>query len=792
MMCETALKLLGIVLPSLVLVSGLRRGGAPLARRTALLLLALTLLALAPVAFTSALPVPLDHAAQGYPLRGVVGEVEVGNPLVNETANQILPWMQVARESLGAGKAPLWNRYASSGSPLLGYATAAPFSPFFLATLFVPLPQQTVAMGGLKIFVALVFCYLLLRREGTSEGAAVVGAVLYGLSLFQVVFLYFPLSSVTALLPALLYAVGSLARDPRPTNILFLCGVVACQLMSGHPESVLHCAMAAVAFLAIELAAPVGRCRWRAALPAMAVSVVLAAFLASPAWAPFVEQLPESARLSSPHAVAGTGSTLHLPLEGAVLLIDPDHFGHPARGSWAWGSNYAETATLYVGLVPLALLGVAVAGAGSGRRDRLLLAAGVGFLLLALDWSPVAHLVNGVWPLSWAANHRLRFVVCLFAALLTARALDRFSSRDVPVAALGSALVVLALLLTSHDAREPGSNACGLIALAGVWVALAVRFIAGLERASVAALAAPLIITELVAAVASFYPPVPRALYAPRLPIVEALRAHADQSRPWRVVGSGWTLVPDTATLYGLEDIRGSDPMTGRSYLDFLDLVSYRPPEGPSSRLVRSFPQPALDFLNVRYVLTGPGRVLREPLRLVYAGPDGRLYENERSLPRFFSPVTYRGGSIAEVVDAAPRVADFRDLAFLESAAGSEARRNAIATVEGIEDDGFGGFRLDVRADGGSLVVSSLPRAPGWRLRIDRRPAAIETVNGAFVGFFVPPGSSRVTLRYRPWTFDAGLAGAVLGLAGILAVTLAGRRRRRGHPAVSGERHTTS
>ena len=85
-------------------------------------------------------------------IRGAVcsATVDARNPLTNDTVKLFLPWMQVAREELSHGRAPLWNRYSFAGYPLLGNGESAPFSPLFLATLFVPLPKQIVAMAGLR------------------------------------------------------------------------------------------------------------------------------------------------------------------------------------------------------------------------------------------------------------------------------------------------------------------------------------------------------------------------------------------------------------------------------------------------------------------------------------------------------------------------------------------------------------------------------------------------------------------------------------------------------------------
>ncbi|HWS71183.1 MAG TPA: hypothetical protein VN605_03680, partial [Thermoanaerobaculia bacterium] len=153
-MTAVLLTLAGIAVPSVLVVLAVRRWIAPLPWRIALLFLAMTLAFLHGAVFTSQVPVPIDEASRGDPFRGVVGDVVSKNPLLNDTSRLFLPWMQVAREELFHFRAPLWNRYAFSGYPLLGNAESAPFSPLFLATLFVPLPKQIVAMAGLKVVLS--------------------------------------------------------------------------------------------------------------------------------------------------------------------------------------------------------------------------------------------------------------------------------------------------------------------------------------------------------------------------------------------------------------------------------------------------------------------------------------------------------------------------------------------------------------------------------------------------------------------------------------------------------------
>jgi hypothetical protein len=155
------LLLLGIVFPAVLLVACVRRWIAPVPWTIALLLMTLTLVFLHGAVFSSRLPVPVDEVARGYPWRGLFGDVVAANPLTNDTVKQFFPWMQVAREELAHGRAPLWNRYfhekaiicqadivrapwRSSDVALLQFAFAVRFcsSPLSLWLLLVSLPVR--------------------------------------------------------------------------------------------------------------------------------------------------------------------------------------------------------------------------------------------------------------------------------------------------------------------------------------------------------------------------------------------------------------------------------------------------------------------------------------------------------------------------------------------------------------------------------------------------------------------------------------------------------------------------
>ncbi|HEY2828589.1 MAG TPA: hypothetical protein VGJ88_00620, partial [Thermoanaerobaculia bacterium] len=251
-MIECGLTFAGVVLPSLLIALVVRRWFERVPWRMVSLLLALAIAFIGRGVFTRDMPVPLDEVVRGYPYRGLFGEVQAKNDLTNDTVKQILPWMQTVREELFHGHAPLWNPYLFCGYPLLGNGQSAPFSPFFLATLFVPLPKQLVAMAGLKLFVALLFGFLFIKREGTGDAAALLGSGVFAFAIFNNCFLYYPMTAVTLLLPAAAYATTSTLRERRPAPAVLTAIVVASLLAGGHPESVVHVAMCCVGLLFLE------------------------------------------------------------------------------------------------------------------------------------------------------------------------------------------------------------------------------------------------------------------------------------------------------------------------------------------------------------------------------------------------------------------------------------------------------------------------------------------------------------------------------------------------------------
>ncbi len=704
--------LLGVVLPSLLLALAVRRWVAPVRWKFVVLFLGLTLAFLHGAVFTSRLPVPVDEVARGFPYRAVVGEVTPRNPLTNDTARLFLPWMEVAREELFHLRAPLWNRYSFSGYPLLANGESAPFSPLFLATLFVPLPEQIVAMAGLKIFVALLSAYLFARRAGASDGAACFAASAFAFSVFQTVFLYYSTTAVTAFLPAALYALLQAQEHGRRRDLVLVALVVATLMANGHPESVLHIAIGAAGLLLIDFGLSSDKRAWLVRFRTPLLGTAAGLTLSAPAWVPVLEQVLLSTRLADLQRAGGHAAMY--PLTAAWAMVSPNGFGNPVRQNWSWISNYSLVAASYVGLVVLALFATALVARRIGARERLWALFAVFLWLIALGWSPLGRAFNAVLPFSITANDKLRFVALFLAAIVAARLLDRFSRWYVVFAVLsaGAAGYVYAL-------RESLLRPWDLVAPATVLV------LGMFPRRLVPAAAFVLLTVDLFVLNAGFNALVERRYYKPELPVVDALRRVAP-AEPYRIAGLDWMFLPNASAQYSLEDIRGSDPMSYDAYTELLKPIVVDDKSIDFDRIV-DVNHRLFDVLNVRYLMTEPGHEPGGRWKVIYRGADGSLFANPSVLPRFY--VAEGDGDVA------------------------------------IRQNGPSRFMLWVRARTPVRIASSQGPGPGWQVSDGER------VDEIFIGFRLPAGETTVEVAYRPLSFRASIAAAlaaVLFLAAIL------------------------
>lgn len=361
------------------------------------------------------------------------------NPLRWDGIAQFYPWRHFAAETVHSGLLPLWNPYQFCGAPFTADSQSAPFYPGNLLFYLLPTAQAFGWSALLHLTLCGWFMYLLLRRLRCSEGAALLGGVVFAYSAWQVAWLQLPTFLATSCwFPLLLRQVhiaingpGSVARAAGALG-----ATLGMMLLAGHLQIAFYGVLAgtlwALALLAVQ-AKEAGIARAGRGLAACIGGVVLGLMLVAPQLLPSLELSRISHRVGMPTAEGYAAYTEEaLPASHLIALALPDFFGgdfdpsnpywgYYVRSSTAIRHNAAETA-VYVGILPL-LLGFLALGRAMQRGQidrRVLFFGGLALLafLMALG-APIDALfyfhvpgfsqsgsparVLALWALAWAA-----------------------------------------------------------------------------------------------------------------------------------------------------------------------------------------------------------------------------------------------------------------------------------------------------------------------------------------------------------------------------------------------------
>ena len=179
---------------------------------------------------------PLGNLVGFAPWRGLPPPEPPTHSIQGDLVHQIAPWQAEVRRALDDGRWPLWNEHAGAGMPLQGDPQSQVFQPLLVASLPLPLSAAVGATGALRILLALVGMFVLLRRQGLCEAASLVGSLGYGLCGATLLWLGWPIANVVAWTPFGLYAVARCHRDGGRRDVALLAAVTAALLLGGHPR----------------------------------------------------------------------------------------------------------------------------------------------------------------------------------------------------------------------------------------------------------------------------------------------------------------------------------------------------------------------------------------------------------------------------------------------------------------------------------------------------------------------------------------------------------------------------
>ncbi len=723
-------------------------------------------------------------------------EPRPGSPL-GDVPMLVYPFLAFTRERLLDGDLPLWTASLNAGQPFLAAYQAAVFSPLTWTALLVPLPQATVAIAVLRLLVGGVGLFVFVRGLGLSRGAAIVAGTANLMNTYIANWLEHPPGGVPPWLPWMLHA-ATRAADGRRYGPAGLALATALVLLGGHPHTGLFCAAFAAAWGIAAAAAHADRgVRWRR-LVAVTGALALGAALAAIQVVPFVEYLLHS-RGYSWRQFTGL-NPLAAPASTMIAALVPRFLGEHTAGTYAGALNYLEQ-TMYAGIPVLILAAVGLAAPRRDWRAVFFAATGVAATLAVYGAPGVIDVISALPLVKGATLTRIpivaitsAIVVAAFGVDALARSANDAARRRIVIAAGGASLAIAAAILVAlatqrsfllrtmleHETWRWSLWAMLLAAAAVVAVGAFARRDA--TRQPVIAALAALVALDLFVAARGFHPLQPAERVYPAIAEITRLRG---EPGPFRVVGAKGALMPNSALVYGVQDIRAYDGLGVRWYADMLD-VALTWAQAHQQHELHSAESRVLDLLGVRYLLAPPGFAVDPAHWDRVPATATPLYRNRREAPRAFLADAY---VVATGNDARRRLRD----------GGTDVRREVVLAAEpapadrperAAAADAIGTARIaaydhervtvDTDAPGRRLLVLSDTWFPGWRVTVDGRTAAIARANVAFRAVPVPPGRHRLVFEYAPGSFRLGAAISAAALA-VLALwtTIAERSRRR-------------
>jgi Predicted membrane protein len=736
-----------------------------LSRAMALCLLLLPLVFTGRALLTGRVYVPVELAYTSEPLwqlRAELGVPDPQNRMLSDIAFQMIPWREAVRRSVANGEWPLLNRFEGCGDVLAAESQPAAFSPFTLIALLLPAAASFGFTASIAFFLAALGAFLLARELQCSELASLLCATVFTFAAPIALQILWPLGFAWALLPLVMLATRRVVDSPSLRSGMTLVAALTLEVLAGHPETLLHVVAIGAVYGAFELLRRGHRQRGRALACAISAGVI-ALLLSAIALLPFLEASRQTVeqRIRTEYFAPGP-LRIAAGLPRTALLSDLLPF---ARNSFrTFLMARAEAGSIALALAMFALW------RARGRERWFFAILGIVCLFASANAWPVAQLLHRLPLFNLALNDRLASAVPLCVAILAAFAVDAISDRA------GGGMVGL-LVVMGVCASGMRAGTIDVPRFTAELVPLAVAAIVVLliaDRRIAVPLLLVLVLLQRTISDGALIPANDSRIAFPPLALFQPLKTIAE---PFRIVATGPALFPNTATMYGLEDVRVMTAMTLGAYDETFPAWGHRGGFG-FNQVVDDLTRPMLSMLNVRFAVIRNDDPIPPGWRGVTSDHGSRLVENERVLARAFVPRNIRIGVSNDVEDMSAAT-DFADRAWLDLPGEARDAPNGPGSV--VIRRRTLGFDLTAAMEHDGFVVISEAAWNGWRAYVDGRPARIVRANHAFLGVFVPSGRHAVRVVYLPRSFVIGRMITFMTLAFLITAAIVSRIRAHAH-----------
>ena len=546
-----------------------------------------------------------------------------------------------------AGSLPLWNAHEAFGHPQFANGQTQTLNPLHAVVLINPDSPLLWDLHFLllRFFAALFSCYLL-KELGVRPALCLVGGVFAAIHSNFMIFLNRADLEAWAWMPAVLFAVARLRNRPGvPTAIAAAVAVAFC-LMSGHPEPAFATLLGVSGFAIGLLAWQERRLRYLLALSAAALTAVL---ISAVYWVPFLALVARSHNAHPP----GTGEG-HRPLFEALQWLAPGAFNlHRLFG--LFDTPHQNFGFLGGAMGTLAILGLASVSILPSQRRRLLWLGAPLFLSMKIygvpgsGWLGRLPLVNRM-PAAVYLQFPALYLLGIGGIVALSGLMESPRSRRNLVL-LSTVTMVLLVVGLAPAFTDAGALSPFWPRVAAVTIAFALGAAVLIWRLTTSRggrVAPAILLVMLVGGELGAYRTAlsPRGNPAEEGPYVTWLKERQRHEAPFRVMGLQHRLMPNYATIYGLDDVRVCDALISPDYVNFVRRFVQRELDwtwflSAEAQLGFDFENPILDWINVRYLIGHTATLAPRPsalqTRLLASGHPAwyaQAYEIDgRSLP---------------------------------------------------------------------------------------------------------------------------------------------------------------
>lgn len=695
-----------------------------------------------------------------------------------EGFNMTYAWLHFWVQSIWQGHIPLWDPYVFAGRPFAGEMLPSAYYPLHLLFALAPLnrngfisPRFFHEFLTLTHILGAYFMFALLRELGRSRLAAFIGGCAFSLSGIMGAMIWPPYIESGIWLPAIFLFLLRAFRAHRRGNAAIeasLAGMcLGMSILTGGMSFFMMQTIVVVSAVLYygsvsrPMPAPERRSHWSRMLLILAAALLVGAGTGAVQLLPGSEYSHLSLRFIDGGALPASEK---IPYDRLVPGVWPQSL---ASGLFpvAFGGKYGgeELFAYYIGVLPLFLALLAIWRNRSNVWVRYLTALAVFSFVYAMgEYSPLHGVLYAIVPLLWAARSADRFfyLVTFALAILAAFGLDTVVENvgepwwnPVRRVLKWVAIAAAAAFMVPAIFSQPGLsvwNACSLL-----MILASCGFLAYLIRQPAQPWTRVVLVIFVLFDISLFHwteaDKAKPQEYGDQMERVISLRGPAEfvKSRPGlHRVRVDVPPEPNIGDAYGVQSIFGGG---GTELAEYAGIENSR----------------GDDLLNVRYHIKPASATDPNP---VYNDGRWKVFEDPKAFPRAWivhdAIVQPKSEKLYGMLG--DPAFDLHHTALLEASL-PVAIEQAGETGESVHFRYYDPdcLAMDVNMGAPGLLVLSELYYPGWRAKVNGKPAAIYRVDGGLRGIAAARGFSRIELEYKPMSF---YAGAAISLATLLCV----------------------